>query len=384
MGALMKSYRFDRSLLLLAVYSLFSATALFAASAAVGHIEYMEGETSITRAGSILDNVDLGSVVENYDLLKTGSSGLIIIALDKSTGMGGTLTIKPKSVFAVKTELVNGVPSTEGDMIGGAVAVKVKKIAGTPDLRIKTSNSVMGVRGTEFDVTISVNDAILVTCTDGRVVCASGSGEELEALPGQLVQGKAGEKLRMVPVAVSSIETFRNDWISEEVSAFKASPLRALDQYAKSYKRLRDDFRKAYTPLASDPGLTGWIANEKKPGFVYRPNDVTVMKQKSALAPKLMGLRGILFMFERVYYRLEEIRSLLSASDLRSRLDSGGTVADLYKILAQEKTELEMKTAGYRNALRLFAFYNEGREPIPGGSDSADGDFFGDTSDFFD
>jgi hypothetical protein len=264
------------------------------------------------------------------------------------------------------------------------VAVKAKKIAGTPNLRIRTSNTIMGVRGTEFEVIISVNDAILVTCTDGRVVCAAESGEELESFPGQLVQAKAGESLRSVPVAVSSVETFRNDWISEEISAFAASPLRALDQYAKSYSKLRDDFRKAYTPLASDPGLSAWIANEKKPGFVYRPNDITVMKQKSALAPKLMRVRGILFIFERVYYRLEEIRSLLSASDQRSRLDSGGTVADLYKVLAQEKTELEKKVAGYRNAVRLFALYNEGREPIPGGSDSADSDFFDSTSDFFD
>jgi hypothetical protein len=384
MGASMKRNRIDRSLLLLAVCTVFSVSPLFAASATVGYIEYMEGETSITRAGSVLKNMDLGSPVENFDLLKTGPSGLIIIALDKSTGMGGTLTVKPKSVFAVKTELVKGVPSTEGDMIGGAVAVKAKKIAGTPNLRIRTSNTVMGVRGTEFEVTISVNDAILVACTDGRVVCAAESGEELEAFPGQLVQAKAGERLRSVPVAVSSVETFRNDWISEEISAFAASPLRALDQYAKNYRRLRDDFRKAYTPLASDPGLAAWIANEKKPGFVYRPNDITVMKQKSALAPKLMRVRGILFIFERVYYRLEEIRSLLSASDLRSRLDSGGTVADVYKVLAQEKSELEKRIAGYRNALRLFALYNEGREPIPGGSDSADGDFFDSTSDFFD
>ncbi len=380
----MKQNHLDRSLLLFAVGIFYSASSLFAASAIVGHIEYMEGETSITRAGSVLKNMDLGSAVENFDLMKTGASGLIIIALDKSTGMGGTLTIKPKSVFALKTELVKGVPSTEGDMIGGAVAVKAKKIAGAPNLRIRTSNTVMGVRGTEFEVTISVNDSILVTCTDGRVACAGESGEELEALPGQLVQAKAGERLRLVPVAVSGIETFRNDWIADEIGAFKAAPLSALNQYAKSYKRLRDDFRKVYAPLASDPGLAIWIANEKKPGFVYRPNDITVMKQKSALAPKLMRVRGILFIFERVYYRLEEIRSLLSASDLRSRLDSGGTVADLYKVLAQESPELEKKTAGYRNALRLFALYNEGREPIPSGSDASTGDDFDDNSGFFD
>jgi len=380
----MKLNRFDRSLLLLAVYSIFSATSFVAASTKVGYIEYMEGETSITRAGSVLDNIDLGSPVENFDLLKTGPSGLIIISLDPVTGMGGTLTIKPKSVFAVKTELVKGVPSTEVDMIGGAVAVKAKKIAGTPNLGLRTSNTIMGVRGTEFEVTVSVNDSLLVICTDGRVVCAGESGEELEAFPGQLVQAKAGERLGKVPVAVSDVETFRNDWISEEISAFKASPLRALDQYAKSYKRLRDDFRKAFVPLTSDAGLAAWIANEKKPGFVYSPNDITVMKQKSALAPKLMRVRGILFIFERVFYRLEEIRSLLSASDMRSRLDSGGTVADLYKILAQERAELERMTAGYRNALRLFALYNEGREPVPSGSDSVDVDFFDDNSGFFD
>lgn len=368
----------SRSLVLL-LLSIGSMAA--AAASAVGTVEYLEGDVSLTRAGAVLKDLDIGDPIENFDLIKTGTDGSVIIALSAETGMNGTLTVKPKSVFSVKTESVKGVPATEGDMIAGSVAVKAKKIAGDPSLRLRTTSTVMGVRGTQFEVVISVNDSILVGCSEGRVACSDEEGASLDAVPGKSVLRSAGEPLANVPVAVSDLETFRKNWIADEIDAFRADPVRALDQYGKAYRRYKAEFKTAFDPLAADSALGTW-SSEYRRGVTPRANDVAVMNQKSQVAPKLMKVRRVLFFFERVYWRLNEIQSIAGSDVMRKNLPSGGRVSDLYAEIASDKAELEKKTAAYRFALRLYAERNEGREPFADDGDG--GDFFDDTSGFFD
>jgi len=350
----------------------------------VGTIEFLEGEASLTRAGTVDDSPEIGDSIENFDLIRTGQSGIVVVSLSERTGMNGTLTVKPRSVFAVKAEKLGGAPSTEVESLGGSVGVKVKKLSGDSSLRVRTGNAVMGVRGTIFEVIVSVNDSLLVGCSEGRVSCVSEGGDELFAEPGQAVEARAGEGLRRVPVAVSSLDQFRDAWIADEVEAFRAAPLRALGQYARTYERYRGDFLTAFEALAKEPALSQWSAEHRR-GVVPRANDIEVMKQKSAVAPKIMAVRGVLFIFERIYYRLDEVRSLVGDKNLQATLPTGRTVFEFYKELTAQRPELERKAAAYRLALRLYAERNEGREPVPGGfGESGDDDFFEDTSSFFD
>lgn len=368
-------------LALFAFFSLASVMATEASSRKVGIIQELLGEVTVTRDGEVLKNIDIGDAIENFDLIKTGADGSLVVALDRACGMSGTMAVKPKSAFAVKTELLSGQPVTEGEVLDGSVAVKVRKIAGDPALRIRTGGAIMGVRGTAFDVVVSVNDSLLVGCSEGRVVCTGADGEELEAVPGQAVESAAGARLRRIPIAVSNLAAFRESWIADEIEAFKANPLAALDQYIRSYRRFREQFRSAFAPLASDATFKAW-AEERRAGVVPRSDDIAVMKQKTALVRKLMALRRTMFLFERVYYRLDAIRSLVGDTQLRATLPSGGTVYDFYKEFTAERAELERKAAAYRYALSLFAERNEGRLPTPSEDDS--GDFFSEKDDFFD
>jgi hypothetical protein len=359
----------------------FLALSVATYAAPVGIIEYLEGEVSLTRGGRVEPAPEIGDSVENFDFLKTGPDGKVVIVLDRSTGLNGTLSVRPRSVFSIKVDAIRGAPETEADMLAGSVAVKAKKISGSPALRVRTTATTMGIRGTEFEVAISVNDSLLVTCSEGAVSC-SGDGEELEAAPGQSVVRTAGERLRRVPVSVSRLDDFRRDWLAEEIAVFSAAPLRALDQYASMYRRQRGAFLKAFEALSDDPALAEWMDQARR-GVVPRSTDVRVMRQKSALVPKLMAVRGSLFIFERVYYRLVEIKDLIGPESYRSALRSGGTVSDFYRELAKDGPGLEEKTAVYRFALRLYAERNDGRDAVSlGASDDAE-NFFDDPEDFF-
>jgi len=373
-------YRFKRFAVLyffLTVLGVF----VFAAPNQVGVIQEIMGTVTVTRNGQVLSDIDMGDPIENYDLIKTGADGGIVIGLTSETGMRGTLIVKPKSVFTVKTQVVSGSPKTEADVLGGAIGVKVKKISGDPSLNVKTGSTVMGVRGTEFEVVISVNNGLLVTCNEGKVACTGDEGDELYAVPGQVVARSAGERLRNIPVAVSSLEDFRNRWYTEEISAFKASAIKALDQYARAYFRYRDDFRQASDELARDLIFLRWKKEFREGIAPASSMDIQVMKQKAALVKKLMGVRQVLFFFERIYYRLDEIQSYVPATALKKKLQNGQTVQDFMQLVASDKSELERRAAEYRLALRLYAERNNGKEPVSIG-DNEDS-FFDDTDSFF-
>ncbi|AEJ18824.1 FecR family protein [Gracilinema caldarium] len=356
-------------------------TLAFAAQNQVGIVQEIMGTVTVTRNGKVLSQIDLGDPIENYDLIKTGSDGGMVIGLTSETGMRGTLIVKPKSVFTVKTQVVSGSPKTEADVLGGSIGVKVKKISGDPSLNVKTGNTVMGVRGTEFVVVISVNNGLLVTCNEGKVACTGDEGDELYAVPGQVVARTAGERLKNIPVAVSSLEDFQNRWYTEEISAFKSSAVRALDQYARAYFRYRDDFRKKSDELAREPIFLQW-KKEFREGIAPAPSrDIQVMKQKAVMVKKLMNIRQVLFFFERIYYRLDEIQSYVPATALRSKLYNGQNVQDFMRLVASEKSEFERRAAEYRFALRLYAQRNDGKEPVSIGDE--EDSFFDDTDSFF-
>ncbi len=357
-------------------------SAAYAAQNQVGIIQEIMGTVTVTRNGQVLSKIDLGDPIQNYDLIKTGPDGGLVIGLTSETGMKGTLIVKPKSVFTVKTQVVNGIPSTEGDVLGGSVGIKVKKIAGDPALNVKTGNTVMGVRGTEFVVIVSVNNGLLVTCTDGKVACAGDEGDELYAVPGQAVSRTAGERLKQIPVAVSSLEDFQNRWYNEEISAFKASAVKVLDQYARAYLRYRDDFRKVSDELAREQVFLQWKKEFREGLAPVSSRDTLVMKQKATMVKKLMAVRQVLFFFERIYYRLDEVQSYIPSVALKTKLFNGQTVQDFMRQVSSEKSELERRTAEYRFALALYAQRNDGKEPVSLGEEGVD-NFFDDTERFF-
>lgn len=353
-----------------------------AAPSYVGTVEYMVGEATLTRGDAVRD-VELGDRIENFDLIKTSSDGRVDIKLAPGTGMSGSITVKPKTAFTVRTEVVKGSGATEAETMAGAVSVKVKKVAGAPTLRVRTGNTVMGVRGTEFEVATSVNDSLLVSCSEGRVACFDEDGNEEEAFPGQAVRRAAGEGLVRVPVAVSSLEEFRESWIAEELSVFSAAPVRALGQYASAYDRNAAAFAKAFAALDADPALAAWRKAARAGTPPPRSNDVKNMAEKSRVAPKLMAVRRVLFLFERVYYRLDEVRSLVPASAAGQALPNGETVSAFLARVGRELPALERRTAAYRQALRLFAERNDGGVPVGPAEDDGES-FFGSDDGFFD
>ena len=359
---------------LLALYLLASSSAWAVQQPKVGRIDYVEGGVSISRAGKTIASPNIDDLLQSGDLIKTAGDGRLVIAFDKNTGMNGTLTVNARTSLYLKLESFKGQPKTSIDLLAGSLGSKVAKIAGTPAMAVQTSGTVMGVRGTEYEVAVSVNESVLVTCAEGQVYCDDGKGE-FPVPAGKVAEKRSGEKLRYLPVAVSSVREFRQKWLADEIGAFRADPGRALADFEKRYTKLASQFSSDFGPFQKSAVLKKWL-DEDRAGAKVNPMDPANLRDKKEMASHLLKLRKTLFVFERVYYRVDEILAIVEGTPAERReLRPGLTTGDFLRRVKAERDQLARNTALFRYAESLYASRNPDGEFIGEGGDD---DFFGD------
>lgn len=340
-----------------------------------GTVSFVENTVSVVRAGKpIKAPVDIGDDMFPDDMIKTAGDSYLVIELDKSTGMSGTLTIKQGSVVYLRLSPDATKPRSTIELIAGQVGSKLAKISGSPSFQVSTESAVMGVRGTSFSVTTAVDGSILVTCTEGLVAANDGT-MSVDVPAGKAAEKKPAERLRLVPVAVSSMEQFEQGWLAQAVEAFRADPARALRDYEKRYTDLSARFATAFDPLQRSEVLSKWLREEAE-GKAPASRSAEVLQEKKAIIGTLLEVRKVLFIFERIYYRLVELSDLVAGTPAeRQELRPGLTVGDFLRKLKAEAQALERRVNLFRQAERLYALRNEGSADLPGSSSS--GDFFG-------
>lgn len=340
-------------------------------SAEVGRIDYIEGGVTISRMGKTISAPNIDDALLSGDLLKTSSDGRVVIAMAKSTGMRGTITVSPRSALYLNLDLLKGEPRTTINLLTGSMGSKVSKIAGAPTVNVVTDSSVMGVRGTEYGVAVSINDSVLVTCVEGSVAVSDGT-DQVPVPAGHGLEKKPGERLKLLPVAVSSVKDFTDRWMTEEIEAFKSDAVRALADYARRYKDLAAKFDAAYAPFQNSPTPRKW-ADEDRRGVKVNPMDPTVLAEKKEIAGYLLSIRKVLFIFERVYYRMDQLSDLIAGTPAeKSLVAPGQTAQDFLASVKADRDKLASEVSRYRYIEALYAE----RDPEGGVFGGSDDDFF--------
>lgn len=361
------------------IIGLLIAVAGVFAQASFGEIEYVEGDVTLSRGVKSLGDLNIGDEVMVDDLIKTGSDGVAIVALSKATGMRGSLTIKPRSAVYVRVVQDPSGSKTTLELMAGQIGSKVSKLSGSPTLQVRTDSTVMGVRGTEFGVSSSVSGDVLIYCSEGTVEASD--GETSVAVPkGNAVEKRGVERLRRIPIAVSSASEFADRWIAEEIEAFRANPARVVASYEKRYSDLGAQFSAAMDELQKKASFKKWMDEDRR-GTSVNPRSPETLREKKEMIGSIMKIRKILFIYERIYYRLDEADALVSGTAAeRSEIRPGLSVGAFLRRFREEREPLARSMAMFRYAERLYNLRNEGGAGFPGlGGD--DDDFFG-SSDF--
>jgi hypothetical protein len=227
-----------------------AAAGFLAAGDAVGEISYMVADATITRAGKTF-KADFGTIVENYDSITTAGKGLVEVTLFPESGINGTIKVQPNSTLYIEMSALQDGKKGSVELLSGSVSTTIKKLAPKSKFEVRSQGSVMGVRGTRFDVVASAAGDILVTCAEGRVSCEDDSGNSLFAEPGTVVERTAEGIFHDIPVRLSDLETFSQKWNTEKIDVFKVNANKAIADYARRYLDLKSKFDQAYRSLLS-------------------------------------------------------------------------------------------------------------------------------------
>jgi len=354
-----------------------------AAQAEIGAIAYMEEGVEIDRNRETIPawDVFIGMGVENYDLMRTDGTGYAEVELDSPRSAPSIVKISPNTSFYFEMNKIGRDDTTTIGLITGSLSVKVAKLSGRQNVEVATESALMGVRGTDFDVTLSPGGDILVTAEEGRVSCIDDSGQELFAEPGRVVEKRPGELFREVPVAVSDLETFQREWYAERLEVFKANALGAIKFYAGRYLRLKSRFDSVYGDLQGNTQILRKWYEEDRHGRIG--GRMESMREKKELIGELLELRKILYMFERVYFRLIELEGYYREGYGRGQIEPGLSSAAFFNRFNREKRELGEKMAELRYITKLYAKRNDGNFPTDL-FEQGEEEFFGEEDSFFD
>jgi len=335
----------------------------FAIADELGLIVFMEQEVEILRNGEVIppQQVYIGSVIENYDLLRTNQSGNAEVQITSPRSPEVTVKIAPNTSFSFEVGTLGGKKTTTLGMISGSVSLRVQKMTADRKLEVKSESATMGVRGTGFDVTTSPGGELLITCEEGSVSCQDESGRELIAEPGKAVEKTPGELFRTIPVAVSELRGFKSNWYAERITAFKANALRAIRYYASRYLEFRREFLKSYQALQGKQALLNkWIQEDQRGTMGSR---MEMLKEKRELIGQLLRIRKVLFLFERIYFRLQELRDYYRQGFGEGTISPAFTTGEFFRSFESDRAELLRMMARVRYFIKLFALRNQGSFP---------------------
>jgi len=139
----------------IAMLGLCSALATIAGAADIGQIKVSKGQVSIEREGRALPAA-VGTRVQTADVVRTGADGSVGITMDDDS----LLSAGPNSVLSLDRYAFDHTTSKgrfDASLNRGTLAVISGRIAKqAPDaMTVRTPTAVLGVRGTEFVVSVN-------------------------------------------------------------------------------------------------------------------------------------------------------------------------------------------------------------------------------------
>lgn len=343
----------------------------------IGELVYYDGVVDVHRDGFILDweMIDFGLSIENYDLVTTGDDGYAEIEITAQSNEGTVVTVSGNTAFYFELENIAGSQKTDVHMLAGTIALTVKKLTKGGEVTVRTESSILGVRGTQFVVTTSPDGSVLITCSEGSVACRNlkdKNAPQLVAQPGQVVENLSEGGFAVDAVSVAELEDYTKKWFAGRLELFKSGALKAINDYSRRYNEYIGKFNTAYSNVMKNKDiLQKWdTLNQTDEKYSL----VDVMQEKKAITPSLLEARGVLIIFERIFYRLEELNDYHNQGYGQGALTSGGSTTDFFNTFNSEKDRIKRKAAQLRYAFKLYAKRNAG-SPI--------GDFFSDDEDPF-
>lgn len=366
---------------LMAGFILLSVFCAVAPAQVLGSVDYVIGNVSVTRNGEALKKVDIGTPIENLDLIKTSADSSITISFNKSkakpdaSGLTGTLDIVPGTTAIIRQDQLSGAASNDVRLITGSVGLKVQRLAGLKSsIQVHTPSSVLGVRGTEFVVS-SFNGTTLVACKEHEVFCQAYSeittshysdADGSSAVPGTMVEILESGKVNSGDFPAGDFDKNWTDvqkqWRSFNEKIFVADPVTFMNQFVANWGTYSANVISGSDTLRANPVLQQWLKAARSGGPIGdRSRWVTecpvVMKDLIPIRPNMVV--GMI-----TWYRLQELIPLVPAGAMNQTLANGQTVKAFIAQFNRTSRVMSDDIALFYAAEKQYMLRNDGLSPF--------------------
>lgn len=344
---------------LLSALSLLFAAALAAQEPSeppVATISFESGPVSIRRDGEAVAAHDIGDPIYDDDFISTGSGASLVFDLLPRTGMRGSVSLQQKTSLYFRLDTVKGERQSQAELIAGQVAVKVKRLSGSPGFSVATESTVCGVRGTEFEVTSAPGGDLLVACSEGEVACSS-EGSSESALPGQVVEKREGQRLGRKAVAASAYADFKRKWVSDEEEAFRRNAPKAARQILLRYLELQRRLGQSAEAIAKDRDIRA-LLEQKRKGQAPGPAELADLERRGAdIGKRLAEARSLLSAMERIEAQVSALGETLDRKDpklMETELREGLSLGSFFDRFEEMRANDLRRSAELRTGVKLF------------------------------
>ena len=341
----------------------------------LGKIDYLEGLVTITRNGISLSKVDIGSPIENLDLIKTTKDGLVSISFDKESGLTGTVQIVAGSTAVIRQEQLSSTTANEVQLIAGSVDLKVKRLAGVKSsVQVRTPTAVLGVRGTEF-VVASFNGSAIVACKEGEVFCSSSpagapsgksAGKGKSAVPGTMVEILESGDLNAGAFPAGDFDenwaAVQDKWKTFNVELFVEDPVTFLNQFVNNWTLYSTKVEAGAERLRANSMLQKWLRNAGSGQLSGSLGDW--VKERPAVMKDLIAIRPDMVLSLITFYRIQELIPYVAESEMGRPLMNGQPVKAFIKEFSDSSRKVTEAASLFYAAEKQYMLRNDGISPF--------------------
>lgn len=317
-------------------------------------ITFLEGIVDISRDGEYLDYnmIDIGTEIENYDLIETGPDGYVELKLTTPVSPGVDLKIHENTNFYFDSTKSMGKKKTNLQVLTGSLTLKVQKLYKDNELDVKVNDSVMGVRGTEFTVSSTIDGSTLVTTKEGKVACVDSRGNSNYSVPGVVCETEEKGRFRQVKVDPSELENYRKKWNDRRMEVLKGNALLSIRHYAKLYREQYPQFDKSWEALEKNNQIFRKWQKYTKEG--KKPPLSEAVRDKQTVTKAIIGLRAILPLFQNNFYVIGELDKFYREGIGRGSLTGGDNQEKFFKFFQANRRETKQRLS---RSLYYFRIY---------------------------
>ncbi|MBN2509123.1 MAG: FecR domain-containing protein [Spirochaetales bacterium] len=341
-----------------------------------GYIEYLSGMVNVQHKGEVSELLpeDIGYSVFEYDLISTGSDGLVELALDGVGSSGTKLTIHENTVFTVESGGRREYPDTRLKILKGSIGLRVTKLLHGSSLSVQTETASMGVRGTSFNIATGPDGSVLVVCSEGKVSCTGYKGDEYFAEPGTGVEKLPADDMGTIAVEKGTEEAYMASWVATRKEVFKSGAPIFVKAYWNQWKNIRGLYNSAYEKLIQKSALMQQYGLKALESGFQTTGDM--VKVKTEVSAEVIEIRKFFSLYEQVFYRLSELeeyhRNGIGVVQLDKKTSSEAFFTDFRRKYDDYLRELAVT----RYLMRMYLYINRAAGSL--GHEGLIEDFFSD------